>query len=520
MSAPGRIGVLGAGVMGAGIAQLGCLAGAETLLCDSSTEALARAEERIGRDLERGAERGRWSAERAVAARSLLRPVSSAAELEGAELVIEAVPEDLEIKATALAALPGDPVIATNTSALSVTAIAARLPRPERVVGMHFFNPPPLMPLVELVAGAKTEPAALELARRTALAMERTPIEVRDAIGFVVNRGARPFYGEALRLLDEGVADPAQIDRICRLGAGFRMGPFELMDLVGTDTNLAVAETFAARSLGEPRWQPSQIQRRLVAAGRLGRKSGHGWFEYGEGRTAPADPAPPAGAGGGGRPLAILGNGAEAEALRERAAAHGFAVTAELEIAPAPLTLVAGPCSPPPPDRPLAFGLATASLAVRGQPAAVGFHLLPPATEATVAELTRLPGSDPAAAAELERTVADLGLHAEWVDDAPGLVLGRIVPQLVNEACFAVGEGVASPADVDRGMTLGLNHPLGPVAWGGRIGWDSVLGRVDALWAERHDQRYRAAPLLRRAAALGIGVEEIRDPERPHPAWN
>jgi len=518
VSAPARIGVLGSGVMGAGIAQLGCLSGAETLLCDSSPEALEKAAERIGRDLERGAERGRWSAERATAARELLRPVGSVAELDRVEIVIEAVPEDIEVKVAALAGLPGDPVVATNTSSLSVTAIAARLPRPERVVGMHFFNPPPLMRLVELIPGS-----AVALARETALAMERVPILARDAIGFVVNRGGRPFYTEALRLLDEGVADPAQIDRICRLGAGFRMGPFELMDLVGTDTGLAVAETFAARSLGEPRWKPSQSQRRLVAAGRLGRKSGRGWFEYAEGAARPADPEPPAGHGGEGRRLLVLGTGAEAEALRDRAVAHGFALANELDISldlSPPLTLVAGPCSSPPSDWPLAYSCAGGSLAARGRPRAVGFHLLPPAAEAGLLELTRLPSSDPATAAALEQAAADLGLHAEWVDDAPGLVLGRVVAQLVNEACFAVGEGVASPEDFDRGLTLGLNHPHGPVAWGRRIGWAGVLERVEALWDERRDERYRAAPLLRRAAALGMPLEEIRDPERPHPAWN
>jgi 3-hydroxybutyryl-CoA dehydrogenase len=567
--APKVIGVIGSGVMGAGIAQLGCLAGAETLLFDSSAEGLAKAAASIERNLGRGAERGRWSEEEARAAAGRLRTVDDIGALEPAAIVIEAVPEVLEIKHQVLAELPGDPVIASNTSSLSVTAIAAPLERPGRVVGMHFFNPPPLMKLVELVAGSETEPAALELARATALAMGRTPIVARDAIGFVVNRGGRPFYTEGMRLLEEGLADAAQIDRVYRMGAGFRMGPFELMDLVGLDTGLAIADVFTSRSLGEPRWKPGEAQRRMVTAGRFGRKNGRGWFDYRDGPHREDDPEPPAGNGGAARTIAVLGEGAEADGLRARAEAHGFAVEAEpsteaaltivTELARAgavtdgdtasalAATLSGGatdpglaatvptdtvdpraaaiPGDPPNPALPVAIrgdrvvlvNCAEHSLAAAGVPEAVGYHLLPPAAEATVLELTATPSTPAAARGAAEDLAAALGLHAEWVGDAPGLVLGRVVAQLVNEGCFSIGAGIASPEDVDLSLTLGLNHPFGPIAWGERIGWDAVLGRIDALYEERHEERYRAAPLLRRAAQLGISPRELFDPQ--HPAW-
>jgi 3-hydroxybutyryl-CoA dehydrogenase len=169
-------------------------------------------------------------------------------------------------------------------------------------------------------------------------------------------------------------------------------------------------------------------------------------------------------------------------------------------------------------DMPVAVSCATTSLAAVGRPGAIGFHALPPIGDAKLIELTHLPAADPKVIAKVEAVVAGLGLYAESVDDAPGLVLGRIVAQLVNEACFAVGEGVASPDDMDLGLQLGLNHPHGPIAWGERMGWDAVLARIDALWGDRHDERYRAAPLLRRAAATGLSVRDLVD-GRARGAW-
>jgi 3-hydroxybutyryl-CoA dehydrogenase len=393
--------------------------------------------------------------------------------------------------------------VATNTSSLSVTAIAAGLPRPERVVGMHFFNPPPRMPLVEVIAGAETSPHAIELARQTARAMGRTPILTRDGIGFVANRVARPFYTEALRIVDEGLATPEVVDGICRAG-GFRMGPFELMDLVGLDTGLAVAESFARQSLGEPRWKPSHTQRRLVAAGRLGRKTGRGFHSYGAGDAAAAGLAVPA---SDPPRVSLPGRGSDAIALGERARSAGVAIVDE-----APDLAVVfdrAELARVPESAPVAISCAHASLAAAQRPGSVGFDLLSPIEHASVLELTRLPRSDDDACRAAQALGQALGLEAVWVDDGPGLVLGRIVAQLVNEGCFAVGEGLAAPEDVDLATTLGFNHPHGPIAWGERIGWTAVRDRLDGLWNERREERYRVAPLLQRAAWCETSVRQL-----------
>ncbi|MEA2412869.1 MAG: 3-hydroxybutyryl-CoA dehydrogenase, partial [Thermoleophilaceae bacterium] len=341
-------------------------------------------------------------------------------------------------------------------------------------------------------------------------------IVASDGPGFLVNRCGRPFGAEALRLLQERVATHEQIDRICRLGGGFRMGPFELMDLVGIDVGLEVAKSFDAQSFGEPRWKPNVLQARMVASGRLGRKSGAGWYDYvgGDGESQPHrpedTPPPVAGAGGGERRrIAIDGAGEVARGLRDRALAAGFDAREPGDFGGEDEPSLVLDASVPAPvsdlgmDRRSARGVPTgllcadSSLHARGEPSAVGFHLLPPVEHVQLVELTRLRSTPDEACSAVEDFFGKLGMHAEWVGDGPGLVLGRIVCQLVNEAAFAVGEGVGEPADVDAGVTLGLNHPRGPIEWGNRIGLDHVLACIDGLFDELHDPRYRAAPRLR-----------------------
>ena len=351
----------------------------DTLLYDPDPEALARAPDGV-------------------------EPVRDLEALAPCGLIIEAAPEDLELKralfARLAAAIEADCVLATNTSSLSVTALAAGLPHPECVVGMHFFNPPAKMRLVEVVAGEESSPHALAVAREAGEAMGKHVIEAADAPGFIVNRCNRPFGLEALRAVQDGLATPEQVDRICRMAGGFRMGPFELMDLVGLDVGLAVSRSFYEQSFGEPRWRPSPLVARRVAAGHLGRKAGRGWYEYPPGRPADPEAAPTIGS---------------LDELRER----------------------------------------------------VG-HELP----SIVPPLGRLVEVTPDVPEPVARSLASLGLHVERVGDA---VLPRIVAQLVNEACFALGEGTGSAADIDAGMELGLNHPRGPLAWGDLIGPERVL---------------------------------------------
>jgi 3-hydroxybutyryl-CoA dehydrogenase len=454
VSAPRVLGVAGAGTMGAGIAQLGCAAGMRTFLHDPVAEALERGAERARSGLAKWAEKGRAAED----AGALLEPASDLAELADCELVIEAAPERAELKRDLFERLSevcsDDVVLATNTSSIPVTSLAGAAARPENVVGMHFFNPPPLMRLLEVIRADQTSDRALESARATGEAMDKRVILAADGPGFLVNRCGRPFYTEALRLVQERVAPPEQVDRICRLGGGFRMGPFELMDLVGIDVGFEVAKSFTELSFGEPRWRPNPLQARMVAAGRLGRKTGRGWYDYSGEEYRPADPE-------------LAEPGVSAAELRERAQAAGF------------------------------VDCAAASLAVQGR-SATGFAVI---EGSPMVELTRGRGGG-ASRAETEAFFAELGFHTEWVGDAPGLVLGRIVCQLVNEAAFAIGEGVGSAEDVDAGLTLGLNHPRGPVEWSELVGANRVLATIDGLWEERHEERYRAAPLLRSGAGL------------------
>ena len=429
------IGVLGAGTMGAGIAQLAAQSGARTLLFDPEPAALEKGLARIRDGVAKAAAKGRADAD--AAAR--VQTISELGDLGGAELVIEAVPESLELKRALfsdVAQIAGETcVLATNTSSLSVTEIAAAVPGPERVVGMHFFNPAPVMKLLEVVAGDASDERSLALARATGEAMGKHVIDAADVVGFLVNRCNRPFGLEALRIVQEGLASVEQVDRIVRMGGGFRMGPFELQDLVGIDVGFGIAKSFYEQSFGEPRWQPSPLAGRLVAAGRYGRKTGRGWSEH---PYTPADP--------------------EATPLGERVVLNPPGATPRTG-APDPLS--------------------------------TGYFALPG---------TRLVELTGAHSPEAETYFRKLGLHVEVVGDAPGLVLGRIICQLVNEACFAVGEGVGSEADVDAGMKLGLNHPRGPFEWLEAIGATRVLEILDSLRDFYGEERYRAAPLLRRRA--------------------
>jgi len=462
-----RVGVAGAGTMGAGIAQVAALGGFDTRLHDPDAAALDTGMERVADALRRGAEKQMWSEADAEAATGRVAAAPALEDLAECDLVIEAAPEDLEVKRELMGRLAeicgDDAILATNTSSLSVTAIAAPLPRPERVCGLHFFNPPALMKLVEVVAGDETGEEVLAAAADVAKAMGREPIRAADGIGFVANRCARPYTLESLRLLGDEIAGHEAIDRIMRLGGGFRMGPFELMDLVGIDVNFGVARSFWEQSFHEPRWQPHPLQERMVAAGRLGRKTGRGWYSYADGPHRADDPEAPRARGEVGAP------GDDPDVVE----APGMR----------------------------ALRVETASLAgLASGEDVVGFVALPDLAEATLVELTRADATSDATAAVAERHFEGLGKHVEWVGDAPGLALGRVVSQIVNEAHFAAGQGVGTPEDIDTAMRLGFNYPRGPFEWARAIGPGRVVAILDGLHRELGEERYRVAPSLRRRA--------------------
>ncbi len=528
-AAPAQVlGVLGAGTMGAGIAQLACRSGAQTLLFDPIPEALEKGRARVEDGLRREAAKGRLSNEDAQAAAERLQPVGALEDLAPCELVIEAVPERLELKHEIYSRLSeivsAECVLATNTSSLPVTAIAAGATHPERVVGMHFFNPAPVMALLEVIAGVRSGEPALALARATGAAMGKTVIDASDGPGFLVNRCNRPFGLEALRMLSERIASIEEIDRIVRMEGGFRMGPFELMDLVGVDTGLEVSKSFYELSFGEPRWRPSPISARYAAAGMHGRKTGIGYYDYSAlaegGRYREEDPPPPEIPDGTSDGVVVIsGESVIAGELRSAASAAGFEVRAPHEPSGGVLPSLIVECDREPAEELAAAGIpgeaveggaARVVLCARGSLAAldpggsaVGFHVLPSFEEARLVELTRSETSSPLAAERAERLLRALGKHVAWVGDAPGLVLGRIVCQVINESAFAFGEGVGDAADIDTGMKLGLSHPRGPLEWADAIGLDHVLDVLEALCREYREERYRPAPALRRLAAAG-----------------
>jgi 3-hydroxybutyryl-CoA dehydrogenase len=522
------IGVLGAGTMGAGIAQLACRSGAQTLLYDPLEQALEKGRARIEDGLRREASKGRITAEQAAEAADRVSPVGQLADLAPCELVIEAIPERLELKHDIYRQLSGivpeSCVLATNTSSLLVTAIAAAASCPERVVGMHFFNPAPVMRLLEVVAGERSGPQALAIAHATGVAMGKSVIRATDGPGFLVNRCNRPFGLEALRLLGERIAGVEDIDRICRMEGAFPMGPFELMDLVGVDVGFEVSQSFFSQSFGEPRWRPSPIAARYTAAGLHGRKTGRGYYDYGEGVRRPEDPGPPDDAEHSAGVVVIAGEGVLAHQLSAAASEAGFEVRPPHAPLGDALPALVIDCSPQGRDEPriqaagrraggptapasggaqllLCAGASLSALDPGGS--AVGFHVLPPFENARLVELVRGEGSSPIVATRAERFFEALGRRVEWVGDGPGLVLGRIVCQLVNEAAFALTEGVGEAHDIDLGMVLGLSHPRGPLEWADEIGLEHVLAVLDGLCSEYREDRYRAAPLLRRLVREG-----------------
>jgi 3-hydroxybutyryl-CoA dehydrogenase len=532
---PARIiGVLGAGTMGAGIAQLAARSGARTLLYDPFAEALARGIQSAEEGLRKEMVKGRLSEEDAAAASERLQPVEDMSQLEPCELVIEAAPERLDLKHEMYAKLSAivsqECVLATNTSSLLVTAIATAASNPRRVVGMHFFNPAPLMALLEVVAGVESSREAVAIAQATGEAMGKTVIVAKDGPGFIVNRCNRPFGLEALRLLQEQIADVQSIDRICRMQGGFRMGPFELMDLVGVDTGFEISQSFYAQSFGEPRWRPSMIAARQVAAGLHGRKSGRGYYDYTAVDGAHREPDPPAPEPGtpgqdGEGVVVIAGAGVLADQLRAAASEAGYEVRSPHAPTGGVLPSLVLDCDASPQTRepssgnagqadrrglPQPQGGARVLLCAQGSlgvldpgGSAVGFHVLAPLADAGLVELTRSESSSPVAAARAERFFAALGKHVAWVGDAPGLVLGRIVCQVINESAFALGEGVGDARDIDTGMVLGLSHPHGPLEWADMIGLDHVLTVLGALCDEYREERYRPAPALRQLVHAG-----------------
>jgi 3-hydroxybutyryl-CoA dehydrogenase len=502
--------VVGAGIMGAGIAQVAAQAGHAVQLFDTREGAAAQAKAKLGSTLQGLVAKGKLSSDAAAAALARITPVDSLAQARAAQLVVEAIVEDLAVKRTLLRQLeaivePGC-VLATNTSSISVTALAAGLAHPGRLVGMHFFNPVPLMKLVEVVSGLHTDAEVVQAVFALAGAWGKVAVHARSTPGFIVNRIARPYYAEALALLLEQAATPQVLDA-CLRAAGFRMGPCELMDLIGHDTNFAVTQSVYEANFFDKRYAPSLVQREMVDGGLLGRKSGRGFYRH-EGE----------GSGVGALPVAVH----EAPATAREVSVHGTGPIAEHLLRGATQALAAqgwGPARRD--DSPwvgvevdgarlvLTTGRSAGEIAAQEGPADVAVFDRPLAAQAsgalpagTALGYAVAPQAGAAWRTQAPAWLAALGFTPLPLADTPGLVVARTVAMLVNEAADAVLQGVCTPAGADAAMKLGVNYPAGPFEWLAHWSAAEVLALLDALDAQYRGERYRASPWLRRQALL------------------
>ncbi len=497
--------------MGAGIAQAALAAGLHVVLYDVAAAALERARQRITAGL---AKQGQ------AAAAERLHCTTTLDDISPALLVVEAVPEDLSLKRELFgrigAICPPPAIIASNTSSLPIAALAAACPQPWRVAGLHFFNPVHRMALVEVIRTPQTDEATVAALLAFAERLGKTPVLARDTPGFIVNRVARPFYGEALRLLGEHVAPVEVIDTILQRAAGFPLGPFALMDLIGIDINFAVTKSVYEQSFYEPRYRPHPIQQQMVLQGTLGRKTGRGFYNYQQEPQPLGRELPPPAANGS----ILFSSGSWAPGFAELCSAAGLRFVEEI---PHPLPsdlraacVVAGREEGAidqvmtldrllPPTLPIIVQCADMMLselaALMHHPQRlVGFDGL--FTNAVITLVaTPLLQSDMRSAAET--LIHDLGRLPLWIADSPALVAPRLVATLANEAAFALGEGVASAEAIDTALRLGTNHPLGPLERAAELGYARVVTLLDHLRAEYGEERYRVAPVLRHAARLG-----------------
>ncbi|MFI8993225.1 3-hydroxyacyl-CoA dehydrogenase [Streptomyces sp. NPDC053542] len=508
-----RIRIVGAGVMGRGIAQWAATAGHTVELGDIRTEAVGAAVDFVRGMLDRAAAKGRMTEREAADALARIVPLDSPwAPGDEVELVIEAAREDLDTKAEVFGklaeALPATTVFATNTSSLSVTEIAATLGDPSRLAGLHFFNPVPLMKIVEVVPGAATRPEIPELLTELVSGTGHRAVVVADTPGFLVNHAGRGLVTEALALLEETVADAPGLDRIARDVLGLKMGPFELMDLTGLDVTAAVIDTIWRGFRHSDRLRPSFLTPNRVAAGLHGRKTGRGWYAYGPEDPAPAAVPEPPVTGDGKRPVRVAGTGPGTEALRTALTASGAVLDDAERPGDDALVLVA------------TWGTTVAE--------AVAGLELPPARTLGVDPLSlptrrrvlaATPATDPEVAADARAVLAAPGGEAadgaaaepyavSVVRDTAGSVAQRLLASIVSVAASIAERGLATPADIDAAVTAGLGYPHGPLAWGDTIGAPRLLALQQALHRTTGDPRYRPTRWLTERAQLGMHLTD------------
>ena len=494
------VAVVGAGAMGRGIAQIAAQAGSQVLLFDTQAQACHKARDSIIAQWGKMAEKGRLTAEQVADNSRRLQCVDSLAALAPCDLVIEAIIERLDIKQAVFADLEAvvrsDTVLATNTSSLSVTAIAAKLKQPERCAGYHFFNPVPLMKVVEVIPGLKTDADVCKRLYDYARDMGHTAVMAQDTPGFIVNHAGRGYGTEALRLVSEGVTDFVTTDRILKDQVGFKLGPFELLDLTGLDVSHPVMESIYHQYFEEPRYRPNVIAAQRLAGGMIGRKVGEGFYRYeASGAVVPPEPAAPVVAEL--PPVWVSSRAARRAELFQLLKDLGAKIETGTSPSPQALCLVA----------PLGFDVTTVAVVERLDPSrTVGIDLLMPDN----ATQRRVLATNPATREDMREAAHALfardGKAVSVIRDSGGFVTQRVVATIVNIACDICQQGICSPQDLELAVTLGLGYPMGPLALGDKLGPDNLLETLFNLQTVYGDPRYRPSPWLRRRGAIGLSL--------------
>ena len=499
------VGVVGAGAMGRGIAQIACQAGSHVLLLDTQPEAVAQARAALHQQWDKQLEKGRMDAATVADCKARLLAAAQTADLARCDLVVEAIVERLEVKRSLFADLEShvdaQAVLVTNTSSLSVTAIAAGLKHPQRFAGYHFFNPVPLMKVVEVIAGLKTDAGVCERLSAFAREMGHTPVQAQDTPGFIVNHAGRGYGTEALRVAGEGVADFATIDRILRDQVGFRLGPFELLDLTALDVSHPVMESIYRQYYDEPRYRPSVITAQRLAGGVVGRKVGEGFYRY-EGGTAQVPAEPPVPLVDEMPPVWVSSRAARRAELLQLLKDLGARIETGASPSSQALCIVA----------PLGFDVTTVAVVERLDPArTVGIDLM--IDDASTKR--RVLATNPATRRDMRDAAHALfardGKAVSVIRDSGGFVTQRVVATIVNIAADICQQRICSPRDLETAVTLGLGYPLGPLTMGDRYGPTNVLEVLFNLQTVYGDPRYRPSPWLRRRGAIGLSLLHEED---------
>ena len=497
------VGVVGAGAMGRGIAQIAAQAGSRVKLFDTQASAVTQALQAVGTQWDKLAEKNRITPEQAAQYKAHLQGASSLQDLADCDLVVEAIIERLDIKKSLFAELEAlvkpQAVLVTNTSSLSVTAIAAALKRPEQFAGYHFFNPVPLMKVVEVIAGLKTDPAICHDLAAYATQMGHKPVQAQDTPGFIVNHAGRGYGTEALRIVSEGIADFATIDRILRDQVGFKLGPFELMDLTALDVSHPVMESIYQQYYDEPRYRPSVITAQRLAGGVVGKKVGEGFYKYVDGKAqVPQEPAVPTVSDM--PPVWVSSRAVRRAELLQLLKNLGAKIETGASPSAQALSIVA----------PLGFDVTTVAIVERLDPArTVGIDLLIDDQLTQRRVLATNPATRPDMRDAAHALFARDGKAVSVIRDSGGFVSQRVVATIVNIACDMCQQGICSPQDLETAVTLGLGYPMGPLTMGDKFGPTEILEVLFNVQTVYGDPRYRPSPWLRRRGAMGLSLSHV-----------